>query len=137
MNKILAFVVPVVLGLGLAVSAFVIVTALQGAPTLLHQPSSSGQVAMAGMVDQVAHGKELFVSKGCLVCHVNTRASVVREGLDMADVPNLTTVKLTPDYLKKWLHDPSAIKPGTQMPNLNLSDGEIDALVAFLVANNE
>ena len=92
---------------------------------------------MAGMVDQVAHGKELFVSKGCLVCHVNPRASVVREGLDMEDVPNLTTVKLTPDYLKKWLHDPSAIKPGTQMPNLNLSDGEIDALVAFLVANNE
>ena len=36
------------------------------------------------------------------------------------------------DNLKKWLKDPPAVKPGTVMPNLNLSQSEIDSLVAFL-----
>lgn len=137
MNKSLSLIFPLVMVVGLLLSAFVIVTALQSAPSVLNHPPSSEQVAAAQTADQVAHGKALFVAKGCLVCHVNTRVSVLREGIDMGNAPNLTSVKLTPDYLEKWLHDPAAVKPGTDMPNLNLSDDEIDALAAFLAANKE
>ncbi|HHO55376.1 MAG TPA: c-type cytochrome, partial [Trueperaceae bacterium] len=35
-------------------------------------------------------------------------------------------------YLKKWLKDPQAVKAGTAMPNLSLSDDNIEALANFL-----
>jgi cytochrome c oxidase subunit 2 len=50
--------------------------------------------------------------------------------------PNLTTVKADPEYLRRWLANPSALKPNTEMPNLGLSETEIDALVAFLTEGN-
>ena len=46
--------------------------------------------------------------------------------------PDISFSKHTADYLQTWLADPSALKPGTQMPNLHLSDAEIDTLVTFL-----
>ncbi len=36
------------------------------------------------------------------------------------------------ENLRQWLRDPASIKPGSQMPNLNLSEEEIDALIAYL-----
>jgi cytochrome c oxidase subunit 2 len=36
------------------------------------------------------------------------------------------------EALKAWLRDPNAVKMGTKMPNYNLSEEEIDALVAYL-----
>jgi cytochrome c oxidase subunit 2 len=38
----------------------------------------------------------------------------------------------TPDYLRRWLHNPQEVKPGAKMPNLNLKPDELDALVAYL-----
>ena len=45
--------------------------------------------------------------------------------------------KITPDNLKKWVSDPPAMKPmrpeqGTGMPDLGLSDREVDQVVAYL-----
>lgn len=36
------------------------------------------------------------------------------------------------ENLRDWLADPPAVKPGTEMPNLGLSEQEIDALVEYL-----
>ncbi len=36
------------------------------------------------------------------------------------------------DALGAWLRDPNAVKMGTKMPDYNLTDDEIDALVAYL-----
>ena len=36
------------------------------------------------------------------------------------------------EALKAWLRDPNAVKLGAKMPNYQLSDHEIDALVAYL-----
>jgi cytochrome c oxidase subunit 2 len=38
----------------------------------------------------------------------------------------------TPDNLTRWLHNPQDLKPGTQMPNLNLKPEEVADLVASL-----
>ena len=40
----------------------------------------------------------------------------------------------TADYLARFLADPAAVKPGTTMPALPLSQAEIDSLVQYLVA---
>jgi len=34
--------------------------------------------------------------------------------------------------LRRWLANPPGLKPGSLMPNLNLSATDIDALVAYL-----
>jgi len=34
--------------------------------------------------------------------------------------------------LKRWLRNPQAVKPGNDMPNLNLSEADIDAIAAYL-----
>lgn len=42
------------------------------------------------------------------------------------------TFERTEENLRAWLRNPPAMKPGSQMPNLNLTDEQIDALVAYL-----
>ena len=37
-----------------------------------------------------------------------------------------------PDDLKKWVLNPPAVKPGTAMPNVGLTDDEATNIVAFL-----
>ena len=77
-------------------------------------------------------GKLLFAAKGCVTCHVHR--DVGFEAL-MKGPPELSDKRFAPDYLTKFLADPS-IKPPTpnlgQMPNLHLKQPEIAALVAFI-----
>jgi cytochrome c oxidase subunit 2 len=40
--------------------------------------------------------------------------------------------ELTDQNLRKWLRNPPAEKPGSVMPNLNLSEDEITKLIAYL-----
>jgi len=49
--------------------------------------------------------------------------------------PDLTHYQPDPDFVRRWLRDPSAVRPGSNMPNLRLSDDEIEALLAFLQTN--
>lgn len=77
-------------------------------------------------------GRRLFVAKGCVTCHTHGDArSEIGDG-----APELTGKKFAPSYLAEFLANPS-IKPSTaprgwQMPNPNLKQQEIAALVAFI-----
>lgn len=77
-----------------------------------------------------ALGEALFVSKGCIQCHVNDNVTMARNMFQIG--PDITFVKRPSEYLKAWLADPTSLKPETEMPNLHLSAAEIDTLVAFL-----
>ena len=87
-------------------------------------------------------GKQLFVAKGCVACHkvadVPGAVGEVGPALDgVGDTskrPQIAGGVLTnsPENMKRWLANPPAIKPGTQMANLSLAPREIDSLVAFL-----
>ena len=78
-------------------------------------------------------GQALFLAKGCVVCHHHEAVREARKELDGFSIgPNLTNLQVDPDYLRRWLKDPAALKPGTEMPTLCLSGDEIEALVAFL-----
>jgi len=93
-----------------------------------------------------ARGMQLFangVSNGgqCAACHT---VGGINSGL--TDAPNLTHFAdpthqcfagcdwNTSDTaaLEAWLRDPNAVKLGSKMPNYQLTDGEISALVAYL-----
>ncbi len=80
---------------------------------------------------QVELGRGLFIAKGCMLCHSHAETNGIREfGVDMG--PDLTNYTASPEYLLLWLKDPSAAKPETLMPNLELSESEMDALIAFI-----
>ncbi len=84
---------------------------------------------------EVERGRRLFVSQGCVTCHVHRAVEITGQMSAMG--PELTDRRLSADYLAKFLANPS-MKPATpgkpQMPNLDMREKEIIPLVAFLTA---
>jgi cytochrome c2 len=91
-------------------------------------------VSAAATDDPAAYGRALFQAKGCNGCHTHND---VNPGSGIAVGPELSSRTYDPEFLSSWLKDPAAVRPGTQMPNLRLSEPEIEALIAFLVAEND
>ncbi|MAU00339.1 MAG: hypothetical protein CL608_24625 [Anaerolineaceae bacterium] len=91
---------------------------------------AESEVALAPAIAPEAMGEALFVAKGCIQCHTNDNVTMAKNMFQIG--PNITFVKRPPEYVKAWLADPSALKTGTQMPNLHLSEAEINTLVDFL-----
>lgn len=96
------------------------------------EPSETPNVPLA------RKGRQLFLQGACAGCHAI-------EGTDaQGDVgPDLThfasrrrfagaIFESTADDLVAWLRDPPAVKPGAKMPDLGLSEDQIEALVAYL-----
>ena len=84
-------------------------------------------------VDIPKTGASLFVTKSCSGCHraisSTTCPSLVnfaQKSLIAGKVPN------TRDNLRKWLKKPSSIKKGSRMPNLGLTDEEIELLIEYI-----
>jgi mono/diheme cytochrome c family protein len=92
------------------------------------QPSNEGPSASEG--PSADEGAALFQAKGCPACHRHD--GVGSSGFSTQIGPNLTNYEPDPDFIWDWLRDPEAIRPNTQMPDLNLSEEEIAVLVAFL-----
>jgi len=65
----------------------------------------------------------------CVACHsLGGAGGGVGPALDgVAD-------RYSPEDLRTWLADPTAVKPGTAMPDLGLTDDQLDSLTAFLMA---
>ncbi len=100
------------------------------------QPAAAGEGIAA--VDPQQMGEALFVAKGCIQCHQNSDVTIPMNANDNSDfvfAPDLTSYQGSPDYLRLWLTDPASVKPETQMPNLGLSEAEIEALIVFVTAS--
>jgi cytochrome c2 len=74
-------------------------------------------------------GRRLFVAKGCVTCHLHRDVS---GSGTVAVGPELTSRRLAPEYLQRFLADPASLSSSNRMPSLNLKQPEIAALVAFL-----
>lgn len=85
-----------------------------------------------------AEGKRLFESGACIACHtVAGGPAQGRIGPDLTHFASRSTFagslfERTDENVAAWLRDPPGRKPGAKMPNLGLSDREIEALVAYL-----
>lgn len=78
--------------------------------------------------EQVVLGKELWEVNNCIGCH-----TLLGEGAYFA--PELGNVykRRGGEFIKVWMNAMPTNSPGRrQMPNFNLSDEELDALVEFL-----
>jgi cytochrome c oxidase subunit 2 len=83
-------------------------------------------------------GFAAFQGATCVACHaIDGTSAQARVGPDLTHVGSrgrIASGVLANDEasLRLWLKDPDAIKPGSKMPNLNLTDAQIDAIVPFL-----
>lgn len=76
----------------------------------------------------------------CAQCHsVDTRSSTtgLRAAPNLADIAYRTTLAAgtmpnTTENLRAWIHHPQAYKPGSHMPELNLSADEVDRVARYL-----
>ena len=96
-----------------------------------HQPA----VAEA----QVHAGRDVFFATSCVNCH--TISGTTAQGKFGPDLTHLMsrdtlaagTAPNTPDALRAWMRDPQTLKEGALMPNMQLSDTELDQIVAYLL----
>lgn len=85
-----------------------------------------------------AQGAQLFQHLTCSTCHAIAGVSEnVQVGPDLTHVAGRETlasgvIENTPENLKKWLTDPQAIKPGSNMPNFELTKEQVGDLAAYL-----
>lgn len=102
-------------------------------PAVEAESKSSTEAVRESSVSQVEFGRQIFVAKGCITCHVNNRIpnSNDYQTIEMG-APDLSKFSASPEVLRLRLTDPTLVKSDTQMPNLNLSDAEIEALIAFI-----
>lgn len=80
--------------------------------------------------DADAQGEALFVAKGCITCHRHDGISYTRNLFVIG--PDLSDYQSSPEFLRLWLRDPAQVRPQTLMPDLELAEAEIEALLAFL-----
>jgi cytochrome c oxidase subunit 2 len=73
----------------------------------------------------------------CLACHVVEGVTFGVLGPNLTHVADRTTIAgatlpMTADGLAQWLRNPFDVKPGSLMPDIDLTEEEITSLVAYL-----
>jgi cytochrome c2 len=118
-----------VLSLGVGVASF-----MSGAAVPAVEAQSASSSSSESAVSQVEYGRQLFVAKGCITCHRNSRVENSSEywTIEFTGATDLSKFSASPEVLFIRLKDPSAAKSDTQMPNLGLKKEEIEALITFI-----
>src|SRR5690242_1995128 len=83
-------------------------------------------------------GQRVFESTACVNCHaVSGTPAKGRFGPDLTHLMSRDTIAAgaapnTPQMLRLWIRNPDAIKPGSKMPAMGLSDADVDAVATYL-----
>ena len=91
-------------------------------------------------ISLAAEGQQVYLNAGCTQCHVvngvwDVQGDRIAPNLTHFAVRNVfagAALKNNRENLTRWLANPAEIKPGTFMPNLELTESEINALIAYL-----
>ena len=87
-------------------------------------------------------GQQLFLEGACAGCHAIEGTDAQGDlGPDLTHFASRTTFAgatfdNNEDNLAAWLADPPGVKPGSRMPDLGLSQDEIQKLIAYLQTLN-
>lgn len=83
-------------------------------------------------------GRHIFETEACMNCHtINGTAARGTVGPDLTHLMSRSTIASgvvlnTPQNLHAWIEDPDTFKPGSLMPAMQLSDQQINQVVAYL-----
>jgi cytochrome c oxidase subunit 2 len=88
--------------------------------------------------DVVSIGQKIFETTACINCH--TVAGTIADGRFGPDLTHLMSrdtiasgaVSNTSVNLRRWIQNPSSLKPGCKMPAMELSEQDISAVTTYL-----
>src|ERR1700730_1670105 len=98
----------------------------------------SSQKRPANQDEKQIAGKRVFETTACVNCHAVAGTDATGHfGPDLTHLMSRRTIAAgaaenTTENLHLWIQNPEAIKPGSLMPAMKLSDGDLDALVHYL-----
>ncbi|HWJ39409.1 MAG TPA: c-type cytochrome [Sphingomicrobium sp.] len=90
-----------------------------------------------------SRGEAMFIQYGCGSCHglkhVRKATGMVGPPLDGIAVRAIIAGKLPnqPDNMVRWIRDPQQVTPGTDMPDLHVSQRDARDITAFLYTRAE
>jgi cytochrome c oxidase subunit 2 len=89
------------------------------------------------VTSEVVRGAIAFRSKTCVSCHAVGGVGRARVAPDLTHLAQRKTLGAgvlsnDPANLARWLREPQVVKPASHMPDLNLDDGEVNDLTAYL-----
>ncbi|HEU5133009.1 MAG TPA: c-type cytochrome, partial [Pyrinomonadaceae bacterium] len=96
------------------------------------------QQAAPTMSDAQKRGQQVFFSSTCVMCHaINGTPAGSNIGPNLTHVGSrqmigAATLVNTREHLAQWIKDSQTFKPGNRMPQNNLSDADLQALVEYL-----
>ncbi len=91
-----------------------------------------GAPAQREVSGAAAAARPLVFNQLCTGCHaLNGAGGTLGPALDGVGA------KFDAAYLTKWISDPAAVKPGTTMPKLPLTDAQVGELATFLATQKE
>jgi cytochrome c1 len=113
------------------------------------QPDVTSQAFYQQLTPQQQQGVQVILQRGCGGCHTipnipgasgtigpnlgpHDNVPPVSQRPLIATYPNGTVPNSSVDDLSKWIMNPQALKPGTAMPTLGLSQADSDAAAAYL-----
>ncbi len=111
-----------------------------GTPNQLGSATAGGAAPAVQPGTPEFDGAQLIAQKPCVGCHTipGIPGATGTVGPNLTGVASRTKIaggavnNTGPDDLKKWILNPPALKPGTLMPNVGLTDDEATKIVAYL-----
>jgi len=94
--------------------------------------------AAASVGGDPVRGEAMFIQYGCGGCHrlahVRKASGAVGPSLNGIGARAMIAGKLAnrPDNLERWIRDPQAVSPGTEMPDLDVGRRDSRDMAAFL-----
>ena len=103
--------------------------------TLLPIPALAAGQAPVPVAEQ-DRGRQMFLAKGCVTCHMKRDDPVLGERNSVGAGPELTGRQFPLEWISQKLADPASLRVSTGqymvMPNLGLSKPEIAALASYV-----
>ncbi|MSR40591.1 MAG: cytochrome c oxidase subunit II [Phycisphaerales bacterium] len=86
----------------------------------------------------VAVGRQTFTNLACMNCHTIDGTSEGMFGPNLSHIASRDTIGSgyilqNRENLRAWIKDPNSLKPGCNMPSLQLSDTQVDGIVEYLM----
>ena len=96
------------------------------------------QTSIPPATDSQKRGQQVFLTSTCVMCHaINGTPAGSNIGPNLTHVASrnmiaAATLVNTREHLAQWIKDPQSFKVGARMPQNNLSDADLQALVDYL-----
>ena len=96
------------------------------------------QTSVPPSTDAQKRGQQVFMSSTCVMCHsINGTPAGSNVGPNLTHIGSRNTIAAatlqnTREHLAQWIRDSQSVKPGNKMPQHNLFDADLQAVVDYL-----